>query len=206
MQQWIGVAALIIALFALLAMLLRTRRRIADLGSTYHDPDEDRTQTHTVRRELEQLLIDIEAMCRDITARLDTKIHVLNELLIEADDKINELEKVEPKSPPDAKTSEKSTSERKKPQAGPDVSSVVIPDSGEQVEPEPATEAKQDGTDKPLEDDPRFEKIFKLADSGTDLVSIARETGMPKGEIKLILGLRNRKKETREQGNKGTRE
>jgi hypothetical protein len=192
-QQWIGVAALIIALFALLAMLLRTRKRIADLGSTYHDPDKDRTKTHMVRRELEQLLVDIEAMCRDITARLDTKIRVLNELLIEADDKINELEKVEPKNIPDAEENEKKTKEPKKPETEPDTSSAAIPDNSEQVEPKPTKEPEPEVADKPLENDPRFEKIFKLADSGADLVSIARETGMPKGEIKLILGLRKRK-------------
>ena len=59
---------------------------------------------------------------------------------------------------------------------------------------DPGTKQNEKPEEKPIESDPRFSKIYSLADSGEDLVTIARETGMTKGEIKLVLGLRERKR------------
>jgi len=106
------------------------------------------------REELERLLTEIQDLSREHIARLDTKIRMLNQLLLECDQKKRELEDVltraggaAPAAPPPAAASSRPTN-------------------------------------------PLHSQVYTLQDSGKELLDICAATGLEKGEVELILGLR----------------
>ena len=104
------------------------------------------------REELERLLTEIQDLSREHIARLDTKIRMLNQLLLECDQKKRELEELLGKAP----------------SADPS--------------PKPAPAAR---ATNPLHD-----QVYSLQDSGKEILDICAATGLEKGEVELILGLR----------------
>lgn len=105
------------------------------------------------REELERLLTEIQDLSREHIARLDTKIRMLNQLLLEVDQKKRELEDVLARS-------------------------GGAPAPG-QLTPSPA---------KPQ--NPLHTQVYTLQDSGKEILDICAATGLEKGEVELILGLR----------------
>ncbi|MBI3854662.1 MAG: hypothetical protein HY293_03105, partial [Planctomycetes bacterium] len=101
------------------------------------------------REELERLLTEIQDLSREHIARLDTKIRMLNQLLLECDQKKRELEALLGKTP----SAEKSA-----------------------PAPRPAN--------------PLHDQVYSLQDSGKEILDICAATGLEKGEVELILGLR----------------
>ena len=108
------------------------------------------------REELERLLTEIQDLSREHIARLDTKIRMLNQLLLECDQKKREIEELLsrtagiPAAPPRG----------------------LLP-------PGPARPAN-----------PLHSQVYTLKDSGKELLDICAATGLEKGEVELILGLR----------------
>src|SRR6185503_12687220 len=105
------------------------------------------------REELERLLTEIQDLSREHIARLDTKIRMLNQLLLECDQKKRELEELLGKSEAAAA-------------------------------PEP-TAKNSARASNPLHD-----QVYSLQDSGKEILDICAATGLEKGEVELILGLR----------------
>lgn len=112
------------------------------------------------REELERLLTEIQDLSREHIARLDSKIRLLNQLLLECDQKKRELEALLGRAgaPPDAPE-------------------------------KPAAPAK---AANPLHD-----QVYTLQDSGKEILDICAATGLEKGEVELILGLRRMPPEKR---------
>jgi hypothetical protein len=104
------------------------------------------------REELERLLTEIQDLSREHIARLDTKIRMLNQLLLECDRKKRELEELLGKGPG------------------------------------PSTAAAPKAAARPA--NPLHDQVYTLQDSGTELLDICAATGLEKGEVELILGLR----------------
>lgn len=102
------------------------------------------------REELERLLTEIQDLSREHIARLDTKIRLLNQLLLECDQKKRELEALLGKAPA-----------------------------------APAEKAPAARASNPLHD-----QVYSLQDSGKEILDICAATGLEKGEVELILGLR----------------
>ena len=144
MQVPLPYVLLLVGLAALLFVALRRRRRPLEL----HPPG--RFDVEDPKQELERLLVEIQDLSRDHIARLDSKIRLLNQLLLECDKKKAELEALLGKSTPSA-----------------------VP---------PARPAN-----------PLHEQVYGLRDSGQDVAAICRATGLEKGEVELILGLRDPK-------------
>jgi ABC-type transporter Mla subunit MlaD len=106
------------------------------------------------REELERLLTEIQDLSREHIARLDTKIRMLNQLLLECDQKKRELEALLGKT-------------------GAAAASGAPP-------------AKNSArASNPLHD-----QVYSLQDSGKEILDICAATGLEKGEVELILGLR----------------
>jgi len=126
--------------------LLRRRRQgsldVRPLGSFDADGRDP-------RQELEHLLIEIQDLSRDHIARLDSKIRLLNQLLLDCDKKKAELEALLGKSTSPAHASRPSN--------------------------------------------PLHDQVYGLRDAGQDVAAICRATGLEKGEVELILGLRDPK-------------
>ena len=104
------------------------------------------------RGELERLLTEIQDLSREHIARLDTKIRMLNQLLLECDQKKKELEALLGKAPGAAPEAPAKNSTR---------------------------------ASNPLHD-----QVYSLQDSGKEILDICAATGLEKGEVELILGLR----------------
>jgi hypothetical protein len=136
---------LLLAGVALLVITLLRRRRRAPLD--LRPPGSFDADARDPRQELERLLLEIQDLSRDHIARLDSKIRLLNQLLLDCDKKKAELEALLGKS-------------------------------------NPAT---------PRPSNPLHEQVYGLRDSGQDVAAICRATGLEKGEVELILGLRDPK-------------
>ncbi|KAF0240504.1 MAG: hypothetical protein FD180_4900 [Planctomycetota bacterium] len=101
------------------------------------------------RESMEALFVQLQEFSREMLAKLDMKVRVLNELLTRAEARIEELKRL---SAP-----------------------------GTLAAPSPSKPAN-----------PLHEKVFRLADGGRASADIAVETGLERGEVELILGLRGK--------------
>jgi len=111
------------------------------------------------REELERLLTEIQDLSREHIARLDTKIRMLNQLLLECDQKKRDLEDLLGKA-----------------------GGAASPAAG------PAAPAAHPSSSRPL--NPLHSQVYSLQDSGKEILDICAATGLEKGEVELILGLR----------------
>lgn len=140
---WI-LAAIGALMLGILLPRLRRRRK---------DPEESLgsfgSATGGAREELERLLTEIQDLSREHIARLDSKIRMLNQLLLECDQKKRELEAL----------------------------------LGQTAAPPPKAAGARAGN-------PLHDQVYQLKDSGKDLLDICQATGLEKGEVELILGLR----------------
>lgn len=133
----------------LLAVTLLRRRRRDPLE--LRPPGSFDADARDPRQELERLLLEIQDLSRDHIARLDSKIRLLNQLLLDCDKKKAELEAL----------------------------------LGKSAAPSPAAASRPSN--------PLHEQVYGLRDSGQDVAAICRATGLEKGEVELILGLRDPK-------------
>lgn len=108
------------------------------------------------REELERLLTEIQDLSREHIARLDTKIRMLNQLLLECDQKKKDLE------------------------------DLIAKTSGLPAAPPEGTLPQ--GPHRTA--NPLHTQVYTLKDSGKELLDICAATGLEKGEVELILGLR----------------
>jgi len=105
------------------------------------------------REELERLLTEIQDLSREHIARLDTKIRMLNQLLLECDQKKKELE-------------------------------ALLGKTGAAAAAEPAAKPSARPSN------PLHDQVYSLQDSGKEILDICAATGLKKGEVELMLGLR----------------
>ena len=159
-QGWV---ALVIAMMAIGYLLFRPRFKKKDplekpaFGSL--------AAQRSVERQMQNLLVELSEMARQMNAQVDTRATRLQELIKQADERIAELKKVEDE-PPEPK----------------DISAPP------QAEPEPPVEASSPAAEL----DPRHAEIYSLADQGKGAHEIATRLGRPSGEVELILALRPR--------------
>ena len=139
--------ALVVAALFIAVVLPRLRRRqdgprdaLGSFGSA----------TGGAREELERLLTEIQDLSREHIARLDTKIRMLNQLLLECDQKKRELE------------------------------GLLAKAGGAPEKSAPPAKAAN----------PLHDQVYSLQDSGKEILDICAATGLEKGEVELILGLR----------------
>ena len=162
-----------LVLVAVALVMWTTMRRAARSRRTGVRPTHADREVRDVRQQMERLLVEIHDVSREMNARLDTKISVLNSLVNEADEKIRRLEKL---------------SRETGRGSGSPVPAVPEPTSDAPPEPRPQ--------DDPLsEPDPgqRYAEIYALSDQGLDAHQIAQKTGQHPGEVQLILGLRSKR-------------
>jgi hypothetical protein len=129
-------------------------------------------------RQLENLVDELVATAETTVAMVDEKAEVLSRLLARADERLGRLSAVPGVA---------------QPQALPAAEPVPAP------APEPAPRAVAEpvphaphGAPAGLPDRQRemYATVYALADAGHDVTAIARRLNMTKGEIQLILGLR----------------
>lgn len=186
--------ALAAILVAIVLMMMNVRRRInreRDSGAAQaaaalrpHDPA--LRNGHAVRRDIEQLMIELEELSRRISGEVETRYRKLEQVIADAERCIRELNRliaesqrnhdepfrVEKKSCPDSPS-------REPPQGNGELDEP--PAGGVAVRPPPPSN---------LNEDPRYTSVYRLADQGVSAMDIARQLGRPVGEVELILDLR----------------
>jgi hypothetical protein len=121
------------------------------------------SQQRAVERDMNNVIVELSQMARQITAQLDTRSAKLEALLEEADRKIEELKRLQQQTP-----------------AGRPAVVKRAP-----VEQKPAPPPTRD------EEEDRHTEVYSLADSGHSAQDIATRLNRPRGEIELILALRS---------------
>lgn len=118
----------------------------------------------SVERDMNNLLVELSEMTRQVTAQLDTRTLKLELLLKEADQRIATLEQALKQSPPE-----------------PASPAPHAPLSTPTEPPAP-----------PPKVDPRHSEVYTLADQALSTQEISSRLSRPRGEIELILALRHR--------------
>jgi len=119
-------------------------------------------QQRSVERQMQNVLVEMSEMARQITAQLDTRAGKLEALIREADQKIAAM---------------KSAGGT----VGQNISQTPPPPGGSPF--------LAESTHQPMID-PRHALVYALADQGRSPKDIAQELNRPSGEIELILALR----------------
>lgn len=121
------------------------------------------SQQRSVERQMQNMLVELAEMSRQITAQLDTRAAKLETLIREADQKIAAL--------------------------GSQPGATALSAGAAPPPPAAPVQAESTGAQPPMVD-PRHALIYALADQGRSCPDIARELNQPSGEIELILKLR----------------
>jgi hypothetical protein len=117
-------------------------------------------QQRSVERQMQNVLVEMSEMARQISAQIDTRAAKLEALIREADEKIAAMRS----------------------QSSP--TSLNMP-----PQPPSVTTMKAESTEQPMID-ARHALVYALADQGRSCKDIAQELNRPSGEIELILALR----------------
>jgi hypothetical protein len=126
-------------------------------------------QQRSVERQMQNLLVELSEMTRQMNAQLDTRAAKLEVLLKQADERIATLQRLNDSSSNGAQSAPESPVQ--------DLTPTFQPAAIERA---------------PLPLDPRHEEIYTLADQGHGAKEIATRLNRPSGEVELILALRPR--------------
>lgn len=178
---WIALAVATAAIVYLLAKskMRRKREPLADPM-----PKFTLSRQRALERDMQNLIVELSNMARQITGQLDTRAAKLEMLIQEANQKIATLQRAN-----DAQRSPLTPFEME------DDSQPAAPTVAESAPPEPPSPWPADPLPPPTPThDPvqqRHQRIYELADQGLTPQQIAGELNRPAGEIELILALRN---------------
>lgn len=187
-----GIALFVLTMVRISVRRARRARNEALQNRTLRKPD--RPSAATVLGD--QHAVELNELFRELGARLDTKMHVLNELLIEAEARIAELRRLTSEAPPHL--SRKTTD-------GQLASGAAVGDDSLVVEPEApahaidtnetpaACAARVSGPERNART--QHAEIHTLADQGLSSRQIAEQLGQPIGEVELIIGLHRRRQQ-----------
>jgi hypothetical protein len=166
-RLWIAIAG---AGAVLLYLLMRPRAKKRDpLDATPRFP---LGKQREVENQMNNVLVELARMAREITAQLDTRAVKLELLIKEADQKLAALHAA---ASPVQITAEVNNS--------PPPENVIA---------EEEAEALQTFSDQPAARVERYGEIYALADEGKPANEIGRILQRPTGEIELILALRRK--------------
>lgn len=144
------------------------RRRQQEPALTPHEKVERIKQTHGMKNDLRDMMVELEDLTRRFSAQLDAKAVRLERLIEEADARITQLER--------AGRSAGESANRE--------AARVTTVAGKGAE-----AASGDGTPaEPL--DPLTRNVYELADAGHEPLAIAKQLDEHVGKVELILALR----------------
>jgi hypothetical protein len=178
-RNWV---VLLVALFAVSYLLFRPKLK------KKKDPLEQPVfsslaQQRTVERQMQNLLVELSEMARQISAQLDTRAAKLEALIQEADEKLAALRNATgglSNAPnPTANFAMPASESRYVPSTTSMSAATMSPTTMATPSPKPAFPV-----------DPRHAEVYALADSGRPVLEIADQLGKSSAEVNLILAMR----------------
>ncbi len=158
---------LVMAVVCLTILLISTRRKIHERQreprSTARERYRGLEQESKARRDIEEVMLELDQLSRQTHGRLDTKFAKLEAVIRDADDRIERLSRLL------RVASREPACDVTLAPEGPD---IPAPDS------------------EPVDPSDSRTGIYRLADAGVPTGQIAAEVGKPVGEVELILALR----------------
>jgi hypothetical protein len=196
-RPWI---ALLVGMAAISFVLFKPRRRFGGAAKS-HDPLEKPSnfgslaQQRSVERQMQNLLVELSEMARQITGQLDTRAAKLETLIKDADERLAALRRASAAAPASASDQRAPDFRVGAQQSFTFASPSQSIASSENVPTPPVTGPRLTLTYSQADDgpDPRHAEIYRLADQGRGPKEIAATLGRPSGEIELILALRPRR-------------
>jgi hypothetical protein len=170
-QGWV---ALVIATLSIGYLLFRSKYRTKK-DPLAKAPFSSLSQQRTVEREMQNLLVELSEMTRQMNAQIDTRAAKLEQLIKQADERIATLRRKSDLPAGELPGGERAAGEAEK---------------VDQPAPRPVLPVTDD--EPSIETDPRHAEIYSLADQGRDAREIAARLNRPSGEVELILALRPR--------------
>jgi hypothetical protein len=165
-QGWVALAVAVMCIGYLL-FRPKLKKRKDPLEKT---PFSSLSRQRSVERQMQNLLVELSDMTRQMNAQIETRAAKLQELMRQADERIAELRRLQGE-PPDIGESSQTHVEPEAPAPKP-----VIPVHDPTL----------------IDIDPRHAEIYTMADQGRDAREIAAKLNRPSGEVELILALRPR--------------
>lgn len=200
-----GMMTLLLVLSAVTIMIMLLRRhqfRTTSSRSVAREQLNRLRDQKQLRASLDDLLIQLEEVAREVGGQIDTKFAKLEAVVRDADERIAELRRLAEQveagrqrelnaTPPDLASMMSRPEETARDAAPSGVeSSEDPPRKRARVEaPPPPATARRSPTSN-LPPPPLFQKIYERADSGMPTIKIAESLHMTLGEVELILNLR----------------
>jgi len=161
----LGVVIIAVSLIA-----VATRRRASDRVPNPRDYAREQIsrlrEERGVKQDMENLLVQLSELARQINAQIDTRFAKLEKVIADADERISTLEALLRRA------------------ANLQKIDLVVDEQADHAGEQQSPPAAQQHLD------PRYAKIYELADQGLSPIDIARQTGYTTGEVELILNLR----------------
>ncbi len=196
--------AIVIIVFILFSRAQRQAsgglKRRSPFGSPL-EPDGKAAHSQQSPDAMVQWEVEMHETARQLSARLDSKMGALEQLIHEADRAAARLEAALAAARPERSSAKTMTIDPEAAgQAAEERSLGPPPSQADALRSAGAVPAKPlvgDPTETTvptrLADDRRYEEIYTLADYGLDTGEIAQRVGTPVGEVELILSLRNKR-------------
>jgi hypothetical protein len=160
---WLAIAA--IALIVLY-VLMRPKNKKEPLAP----PRFPLAKQREVEEQMNNLLVELSQMARQITAQLDTRAAKLEILIKEADQRLVALQEAQGAQAP--------------------LPMTASDNHASEAEVAELHSTTRQATHQADASDPRYQEVYAMADEGRPLSEIAKVVQRPAGEIELILALR----------------
>ncbi|MBL4701460.1 MAG: hypothetical protein JKX85_09400 [Phycisphaeraceae bacterium] len=158
----------VLLLIVWIMMRVRSKTRNSRPIASPQELIERNRQIRGMQGQLQELMVEVETMARRFGVQLDAKARRLENLLSQADDRIEELRELQGQPP--HQTSQMTQD---------DTQSESSPTQPQQRTPQP-----------PIAEDPLAKSVYQLADSGMDAHAIAMELDEHVGKVELTMALR----------------
>jgi len=170
--------------------LLSAYRKTKDSSPTQLDPHERierMKQMGGMRNDLQSMMVELEELTRRFSAQLDNKANRLERLLDQADERIEELRRLQGEGGATAKGRDDRDAATTRSVDRPARSAPAAPPTSGPVEvPASASDSSSGGGGA----ETLADEVYRLADEGREPGEIARELDEHVGKVELILALR----------------
>ncbi len=166
LQDYAPLLGVVLLVFIMMRLTARKQRQSGGTPQSHaRDHVAKLKEEHAVRGDMQELMVQLQDLSRDINAQIDTRFAKLEASIRAADERIDLLERL-----------------LRAADGQPTLDTVVSGDDELPLLPPEQPQAE-------LPEAPHG-RIYDLADGGRNSIQIAQETGKTPGEIELILSLR----------------